>query len=205
MIDAWVRMLVAAFALMGVAACSTLDLGTAARLQQIDYANDDIASMVIAIDVPVVLVPLPEKSHFVMTASYNDGTSREVRANLARAITADVTEQLPPPARDRGYYIFELTGASQTGIRALQQDIKSKSANAGGPGGRLETKFEAEFCRTGNLDPRQTTFSVYVTLPGSRDLSPILSNETLTTLLAQTGQQDVPSCGEAMAGEDDQG
>ncbi|MCB1517675.1 MAG: hypothetical protein KDJ19_08700 [Hyphomicrobiaceae bacterium] len=188
----------ATLAIVSLAACSTLDLGTAVRLQQVDFVNDDIASMAIAIDVPVVLVPLPDRSHFVLTAHYNDGTEGKVVANLARAITADINEQLPPPARDRGYYIFELTSASQTEIRALQDDIRAKSSANGGPGGRLASGFEAEFCRTGNLDPRQTTFSVYITLPGSTDLSPIVSNETLTTLLAQTGEQDVPSCADVL-------
>lgn len=182
----------------GLAACSTLNLDTALRLKKVDFINDDIASMVIAVDVPVVLVPLHEQSRFVVSAQANGGQSTKVEAELARAVSADLFQTLPPPAQDRGYFIFEIAEASKAELRALQAEMRPLSAANGGPGGTISSDVDMRFCKTAEIDPARTVFSVLIALPGSTSLDPIVSNMTLQDLMGQTNQTTILSCAEAM-------
>lgn len=187
---------------LGLTACSTLNVDTALQLQKVDFVGDDIASMVIAVDVPVVLVPLPEQSHFVVSATARDGQTTQVEAILARAISADLFDTLPPPAQDRGYFIFEIAETSKAELRALQATIRQENINSStssdGVAGIITTEVDMRFCKTAEIDPARTVFSVLIALPGSTTLDPIVSDMSLQDLMQQLGQSTILSCAEAM-------
>src|SRR5690349_577544 len=104
------RHLIAALAIATLAGCtaSSVNTTTAARVSAIDYANDDVGSMLIAFDVPVTLEPVPDGSTMV----FNLG-DRTLTAVLARADLDEVAGTLPPPDADRTYYLFGFSAADK--------------------------------------------------------------------------------------------
>src|SRR5687768_8881125 len=77
------RHLIAALAVAAaLAGCtaSSVNTTTAAKVSAIDYANDDVGSMLIAFDVPLTLEPVPNGSTMIFTLG-----DRTFTAVLARA------------------------------------------------------------------------------------------------------------------------
>lgn len=163
------------------------------RLRALDLLNDDIASLVLALDVPVALVPQPADSRFVLSASRPDGTRIRTEIMLVRADAQDVAEHLPPPAQDRGYYLFGFAEADKQKLRDTQAAIRSASASGGA--GQPEVELNFAFCILSEIDPDRTVFSAHVALPGAGALEPLVSRESVATLLAATGQSELAPCG----------
>jgi hypothetical protein len=112
------RTLIAALATAALlAGCSSVGLNptTAARVQAIDYVNDDIGSVLIAFDIPLALEPVPDGSVMVFTLG-----GRTLRTVLTRADLDDAVQALPPPKADRTYYLFGFSAADRASIKALQ-------------------------------------------------------------------------------------
>lgn len=179
------RLLFAVVVLALLGACSSLNVPTAARVQAIDYVNDDVASLLIAFDVPLTIEPVPDGSamHFTL------GGTR-LTAVLVRADLDDVAGSLPPPAAERTYYLFGFSAADQAKIRTLQQDAK---VIGGGPGA-ITVALSPQFCRSEAIDPARTRVSVLLALPGSRRFEPLLDNAVLTDALAASAQPALALC-----------
>lgn len=176
-------------ALVAIAACSTLSVGTVARLRALDLINDDIAELVVALDVPVALVPRPDNSRFVLSATTSDGATLGTEVALIRADAQEMAEHLPPPAMDRGYYLFGFADADKQKLRAAQAEIRAANA------GPAEVKLNLSFCLLAEIDPTTTMFSAFIALPGAEGLDPLINRETIASLLASTGQSDLEACG----------
>lgn len=179
--------------LAAVAACSTLSVGTVARLRALDLLNDDIAELVLALDVPVALVPQPDKSRFVLSATQDNGTLTSTEVMLVRADAQDMAERLPPPAQDRGYYLFGFADADQQRLRSMQAELRDLQASGGHA--RVEVSLNMNFCILAEIDPATTTFSAHVALPGTDRLEPLIHGETIANLLANSGQGSLEPCG----------
>lgn len=185
--------LIALLGIMALAACSTLSVDSVARLRALDLLNDDIADLVLALDVPVELVPKPEDSHFVLSAQKPDGSTISADITLVRADAQEMAEHLPPPAQDRGYYLFGFAEQDKQLLRQTQTAIRD--ARASGGAGSPEVALNLSFCIVAEVDPNATQFSAHVALPGAGALQPLVSRETVATLLAATGQNTLPACG----------
>lgn len=180
--------LTAILGLAALAACSTLSVGTVARLRALDLLNDDIAELVLALDVPVALVPQPDQSRFILSATKPDGTLISTEVVLVRADAQEMAEHLPPPAQDRGYYLFGFADADKQRLRAAQVDLRALGAN-------VDVALNISFCILAEVDPATTTFSAHIALPGADRLEPLISRETVANLLANTGQGTLEPCG----------
>ncbi len=181
------RHLIAALAVTAaLAGCtsSSINATTAAKMQAIDYANDDVGSMLIAFDVPLTLEPVPRGS----TMIFNLG-DRKLTAVLARADLDDVAATLPPPAADRTYYLFGFSTADKEKIKNLQHD-----AQVTGGVTALTVALSPLFCRNQEIDPAKTRFSVLLALPGGGKLEPLFSNTSLADALATAPVKELPLC-----------
>lgn len=182
------RTLIAALATAALlAGCSSVGLNptTAARVQAIDYVNDDIGSVLIAFDIPLALEPVPDGSVMVFTLG-----GRTLRTVLTRADLDDAVQALPPPRADRTYYLFGFSAADRASIKALQAE-----ARASGGAARITVALNPGFCRVDAVDPARTRFSVLLALPGGGGkLEPLIDNATLQSALSAVPGSAVPAC-----------
>ena len=183
------RHVIAAFAVTALLAgctASSVNTTTAAKVSAIDYANDDVGSMLIAFDVPLTLEPVPNGSTMV----FNLG-ERTFTAILARADLDEVAGTLPPPDADRTYYLFGFSEADKTRIKSMQHDAQVLSTATTS----LTVGLSPSFCRTGEIDPAKTKFSVLLALPGTGGkMESLIKNSTLKDALAAAPVKELPLC-----------
>jgi hypothetical protein len=183
------RNLIAAFAVAAaLAGCtaSSVNTTTAAKIGAIDYANDDVGSMLIAFDVPVTLEPVLNGSKMIFTLG-----DRTLTAVLARADLDEVAGTLPPPEANRTYYLFGFSEADKQKIQNLQHDAQVIPAGTTS----LTVALSPLFCRTEEIDAAKTRFSVLLGLPGSAGkLEPLIKNSTLEAALATMPEKELPLC-----------
>jgi len=192
-LTARLRAALALVAVLAIAGCSTLQVDTAVRLRALDLLNDDIGDLVLALDVPVQLLPRPENSFLTLRATGADGSAISARAQLIRADAQDLAATLPEPKQDRGYYLFAFPDESKAKLRETQAAIRAARDNGGASG--PEVTLNIDFCALGAVDPGKTTFSARVALPGEDRLEPLINNETVANLIARTGAAELSSCG----------
>lgn len=159
-----------------LAACSGLNLGTAAALKNLDPIADDVAGMTIAIDVPRSIRPVDQQTLLVMDATTKGFGERHVRAVLVRNEDFRAAASLSPPATNRTYYLFALDQSDQKAVRELQQWARDLKNRADDVGGELTIRVQSRFCRLGQEDAGQEVVSVYVSAPDSPRLNPLLHN-----------------------------
>lgn len=173
-----------------LAACSSLSFNTASKLRSLDYLNDDIASLVLAFDVPQTLEPMPEGSVLNFDVTTPASGERHVSAVLVRADASEVAGGLPALAAGRNYYLFGFSDADKQKLRDTQTWARALPAGDN----QLAITLGPRFCRTTEIDPRQTRVSVLVALPGAGGLAPLVNAETLVNLLAAAGAGEIPAC-----------
>lgn len=173
-----------------LAACSSIPIGTGGKLRSLDYLNDDIASLLLAFDLPPALEPAPEGSTLSFDIVTPASGEKHIKATLVAADADDLAGTLPPPSGDRNYYLFGFSDADKAAIRAAQAWAKTLPP---GPNS-LAISLSPRLCRTEPIDPTRTTVSALIALPGATGLSPLLSNMPLSTVLAAAPIKDVPEC-----------
>lgn len=176
--------------LLALAACSSIPLGTANRLRSLDALNDDLASLLIAFDVPLSLEPIPDGSTFSFDITTPASGARHVKAVLIETDADDLAGTLPPPADARNYFLFGFSEADKVAIRDAQAWAKTLPPGANA----LSISLAPGFCRTAEIDPASLTVSVLVALPGTIGLAPLIGSQPLKTLLAAAPGKDVPPC-----------
>ncbi|MDB5542635.1 MAG: hypothetical protein JWQ89_4362 [Devosia sp.] len=180
----------AALALLALAACSSIPLGTASKMRGLDYLNDDLASLLLAFDVPLTLEPVPGASTLGFDITTPASGERHVAAILVETDPGELAGTLPPPADGRNYYLLGFSEADKQAIREAQAWAKTLPAGSNAPAISLSPRF----CRTAEIDAAKTNISVLVALPGATGLAPLLSNQSLATLLASSPIKDLPNC-----------
>ncbi len=177
-------------ALLAVAGCASLSLHTTSPLRPLDYLRDDIASLLLVLDLPASLEPLEHGAildlDFVIPAS----GERHVRAVLLAADASDLAGALPPPAEARSYYFLGFSAADKAAVqealvwaRALPQDNNAMALSLS-PG----------LCRTGEVDTARARISVLVALPGETGLAPLVADLTVDDMLAAASMGSLPTC-----------
>jgi hypothetical protein len=98
--------------LLPLAGCDTfgMNFGSSApdtpAQRAIDYRNDDLSSMVFALDLPANLQPVPSRSILTFDATTAGNPGKHVKAALT-LVDGDAAEgKLPPPATGRTYYLL---------------------------------------------------------------------------------------------------
>lgn len=184
------RTAAAAIALAALAACSSIPIGTAAKLRGLDYLNDDVASLLLALDLPPSLEPVQGASTISFDITTPSSGERRIKATLVAADADELAGTLPPPSGERNYYLFGLSDPDKQAIREAQAWAKTL------PGGSnaLSISLSPRLCRTEPVDPAKTTISALVALPGAPGLAPLLSNQPLASVLASAPIKDIPPC-----------
>ncbi|MDR3471440.1 MAG: hypothetical protein P4M09_07085 [Devosia sp.] len=191
----FVRLALVATGLALLAGCDTFGIGfgpaspTVPTGRDIDYASDDLASLVFAVDVPTSLRPLPNKTVATLDASGPKG-SKQIKATLVLTDGEAIGGLLPPPASGRTYFFLGFAAKDKTALVALQKWLKSLPVGSA-PVTALDVS--PRLCETAPLDPAATTFSVLPALPGTR-LTPLVSQDPIASIAASTGGQ-LPPCG----------
>ena len=179
--------ILAAFALT---ACSSIPIGTASRPRGLDYLSDDIASLLLAFDLPLSLEPVPGASTLGFDITTPASGERHIKATLVEADAGDLAGTLPPPADNRNYYLFGFSDADKQAIREAQAWAKTlpQGNNA------LSISLSPKLCRTEAIDPAKMTVSALIALPGVTGLAPLVSKAPLSAVLAQAPIKDLPNC-----------
>lgn len=183
----------ALFGLVALAACSSLNLGTAAKLRALDYLNDDIASLSLALDVPLSLEPVPEASLLRFDLSVPGHGERHVSAVLVRGDASAAAGALPPPQSGRTYYLFAFSEVDQAALREAQAWARGLAASGVAPA-RPTVAISPRLCANAPGDPREQRISVLVALPGSGAMAPLLDDARVADLLVGTGSSSLPPC-----------
>lgn len=180
----------AALALAALAACSSIPIGPASKLRGLDYLNDDVASLLLAFDLPPSLEPVQGASTISFDITTPANGERRIKATLIAADAGDLAGTLPPPSGERNYYLFGFSDADKQAIREAQAWARTLPAGSNA----LSISLSPKLCRTEPLDPAKTMISALVTLPGAPGLAPLLSNQPLSSVLASAPIKDVPPC-----------
>ena len=168
--------------LLALSGCSSLPVATASRERAVDFLDDDVASLLVAFDLPDELEPLASGSALVI-----DVGGRTVRATLAETDPGDLAGSLPPPAEDRTYYLFGFSDKDKAAIRAAQADGRRQP-------GTYSVTFSPGLCRTEKPDAAAVRVSVLAALPGAGALRPLIANQPLSAVLAAEAGREVPAC-----------
>lgn len=184
------RIAAVALGLAALAACSSIPLGTAAKLRGLDYLNDDVASLLLAFDLPPSLEPVQGASTISFDITTPASGERHIKATLVAADAGDLAGTLPPPSGERNYYLFGFSDPDKQAIREAQAWARTLPAG----NNALSISLAPRLCRTEPVDPAKTTVSALIALPGAPGLAPLLSNQPLSTVLASAPIKDVPPC-----------
>jgi hypothetical protein len=184
------RIAIAAIAFTALVACSSIPIGTASKLRGLDYLKDDVASLLLALDLPPSLEPATEASTLSFDITTPTSGERHIKATLVAADAADLAGTLPAPTGDRNYYLFGFSDTDKQAIREAQAWAKTLP-----PGNNaLSISLAPKLCRTEVINPATTTVSALIALPGATGLAPLLSNQPLSTILAGAPIKDIPPC-----------
>lgn len=190
MIRRTTRIVVAALVASALAACSSIPIGTAGKFRGLDYLNDDVASLLLAFDLPPALEPLQNASTLSFDITTPSSGERHITATLVAADPGDLAGTLPPPSGDRNYYLFGFSDPDKQAIREAQAWVRTLP-----PGNAtLSIGLAPKLCRTEPIDPARITVAALVALPGAPGLAPLLSTQPLSTVLANAPIKDVPPC-----------
>lgn len=173
-----------------LAACSSIPIGTGDKLRNLDYLSDDIASLLLAFDLPPSLEPTPTGSTLSFDIRTPASGEKHITATLIPADAGELASTLPPPMDERNYYLFGFSEADKAAIRAAQSWARTLPPGANA----LSISLSPSLCRTEPIDPAKTTLSALIALPGESGLSPLLSNVPLFAVLSQAPIKDVPAC-----------
>jgi hypothetical protein len=181
------RLILAAATALVLAACSTVGPGPGPGGNALDPLRDDIASMLIAFDLPRGLGPA-KGSLFTFDAA-NGGPNEHLRLVPLQADIDAFPPNLPPPGVDRQYYLFALSETDRLAIRSAQASAQQRGATAK----NVTLGMIPKLCTAGTVDPNLVTVSVFAVLPGRAPL-PFLNRILLSQLLQQPGSTQMGPC-----------
>jgi hypothetical protein len=165
---------------LALCGCSTLAMPEARpRARALDPVRDDLSSLLIALDLPRGVQPVATTS--VLT--FDAGTTH-LRLALDYADVDGAAGMLPPPSSQRAYYLLEPSDKDKTALVAAQAAARQAGVTPA-------ISVAPQFCRDGEIDPRQVTVSALATLNGSATLTPLIDRQLLADLLAGAS---LPAC-----------
>ena len=183
-----VRLLAFAVAALVLAACSTVGVPSGPASRGLDPLHDDVASLVVAFDLPAGLGPA-KGSLFTFDVG-NGGPQEHLRLLLVLADLDAVPSALPPPGQGRAYYLFSFAEPDKAAIRAAQAAANARAVSADG----VRLGVIPKLCSSGALDPNQVTVSVLAALPNQNGLARFVDHQLLAQLLQQPGSTQMPAC-----------
>ena len=182
--------------LLPLAGCDTFGLNfgspapSAPVQRAIDYRNDDLSSMVFALDLPANLQPVPSRSVLTFDATTAENSGKHVKASLTLVDGDAASGTLPPPSAGRTYYLLGTGAKDKAALRAAQTWLKALPPDAA-PVTVLQVV--PRFCSSGPVDPTAAVISILPALPSGGALAPLVSTEPLSNLLDDSSGK-LPAC-----------
>jgi len=171
-------------------ACSSLVPATQKTLEAVDPVRQDIAELVLILDLPAAVQPVPDTTRMRVVYRLPGQPDRQVDASLALADPGEIADTLAPPASGRAYYFLGFGAEDKARLRAAQAWARS-GGNAAATGG---LSVAPRFCGTEPVDINKARFSVNVTLPGTIKAAPLIKDEILANALALSNQTALEAC-----------
>lgn len=176
-----------------LAGCMSLGLTAPSTQRSLDYLNDELGGLVLAFDVPELLEPVQGASELTLTIRVPGQGERTVTAVLVPADASEVAGTLPAPGEARSYYLFGFAPADAARLKDTQAWARAIAQTGVAP----ETPVVAivpRFCTLAPVDLARTSVSVLLAMPGRPGLEPLLANQSLGALLANSGGGTLPPC-----------
>lgn len=167
-------------------ACSSIPIGGTSKLRGLDIASDDVASLLLAFDLPLSLQPSAGTSTLGIDIRSPAG-ERLIKAVLVRTDPGELAGTLPPPGENRIYHLFALAETDRQAIRDAQAWVRTMAPGSA----RLSVIVSPALCRTEAIDPGRIRISALAALPGATGLAPLLDNVPLARAMAG---RDVQQC-----------
>lgn len=175
---------------LALTGCSSLVPATQKQLEAIDPVRQDVSALVLTLDLPAGVQPVPETTRLGVNFTVAGQPDRRVDAMLVLADPGALTETLPPPGAGRVYYFMGFSEADQKKLREAQSWARS----AGGTAAAGGLTMAPHFCGTEPIDISKARFTVNVTLPGAVESAPLIRNEVLANVLALSGETALAPC-----------
>lgn len=169
-----------------LSACSSIPIGGATKMRGLDIASDDVASLLLAFDLPLSLRPSGATSTLGIDIRSPAG-ERLIKAVLVRTDPGELAGTLPPPGENRVYHLFALAETDRQAIRDAQAWGRTMAPGSA----RLSVIVTPALCSTEAIDPGRIRISALAALPGATGIAPLLDNVPLNRAV---GGRDVPAC-----------
>jgi len=186
--------ILASLIMLVLAACSSLSIGTALKLQKLDVINDNVAQMVFAIETPDTIRPIVGKSGFLIDATTKELGGRNIEAILVNVEDFSKISSLPPLKKNRRYHLLEISEKGQTEIVDFQNWVKELKKQHAKLGGELSIGVKTEFCSEGATDISKERVSVFISLPDEAELSPLITNMKISEISKGKQKLEIPPC-----------
>lgn len=173
-----------------LAACSTAGINFNNPSRSLDPVNDDVASLLVAFDLPRGLGPNNVACQLFTFDVAQGGPTEHLRSTLVPADVDAAGGSLPPPADGRAYYLYTVADKDKAAIRAAQAAAKARGLT----GASIQIGVVPHLCGSGPIDQSTLTVSIFATLPGQTRLMPFMDHVPLATVLQQPGSTQLAIC-----------
>lgn len=173
-----------------LAACSTGGININNGSRSLDPVNDDVASLLIAFDLPRGLGPNNTAGQLFTFDVAQGGPTEHLRSTLVPADADGVAANLPPPADGRAYYLYYVADKDKPAIRAAQAAAKARGITSAS----IQIGVVPHLCGSGPVDQNALTVSIFATLAGQTRLMPFMDRVPLATVLQQPGSTQLAIC-----------
>ena len=184
------RRLIAIALTLCLAACSTVGINTVNNGRALDPVHDDVASLLIAFDLPRGLGPNNATGQLFTFDVAQGGPQEHLRSTLIPADADQVAGNLPPPQEGRAYYLYSIDPQAQPAIRSAQAAAQARGISAAS----IQIGVVPHLCGAPGIDRTMLDVSIYAVLPGQTRPLPFMSHVPLTTVLQQPGSQQLAIC-----------
>jgi hypothetical protein len=173
-----------------LAACSTVGLDMGNTNRSLDPLHDDVASLLIAFDLPRGLGPNNTAGQLFTFDVAQGGPQEHLRSLLVPADVDQAAGGLPPPAEGRQYYLYTINETNKPSIRAAQQAAVARNLSASS----IQIGVVPHLCGAGDIDKNALTVSIYALIPGQTRMMPFMNQVPLATVLQQPGSTQLAIC-----------
>jgi hypothetical protein len=184
------RHLIAIVLTLALAACSTVGINTGNNNRSLDPLHDDVASLLIAFDLPRGLGPNNTAGQLFTFDVAQGGPQEHLRSLLVPADVDQAAGGLPPPAEGRQYYLYTINENDKPAIRAAQQSAVARNLSANS----IQIGVVPHLCGAGAVDKNVLTVSIYALIPGQTRMMPFMNQVPLATVLQQPGSTQLAIC-----------
>lgn len=181
--------------ILPLAACTTIDPVSAAKLATLSPIEADPATLRVVIKMPVAL-ELRSGNAFVAMA-WSSATKAPVRKTFALDLEESQRLTAGPSARleaGQKFVVLSLADGDVARFRDFQREIRADRAAGGNGKGSLTVGFTGRCWRGVYPDGRGLSFDIWLQTAPDADYLPLVRGGDLGRMLVRGGAPTMPSC-----------